>query len=170
MKPQRVFIDANIRVARRKPPTHERAQPPPGADRETIVQSSNKNEIHMLTTDFKFLDPRYLEAGLADKLRGLADDIARFQVGVGPTPEQLEEAPMLVDWHYRFTPLGVRLVGSVLHHPTLSNGLIMTSQVWVADPRGLWARSVSRYYRLGDPRPSDNEQKNALTDDFDGKL
>jgi len=170
VKHYRMFIDANIRDAARKPPIHERAQPPPPGRSRDDLPIFEQNEIHMLTTDFSFLDPRNLEAGLADKLRRLADDIARFQDGIRPMPEQLEAAPMLVDWHYRFTPLGVRLVGDVLHHPTLRSGQIMTSQIWVADPKGLWARSMSRFYRLGDPKLSNIDAALALTDDFNGKL
>jgi hypothetical protein len=44
---------------------------------------------------------------------------------------------------------GVRLVGHDRGHPLLGDRAVVTSSVWFADPNDTWARTLSRFYKLG---------------------
>lgn len=111
----------------------------------------------MLTITFPFLHPKNIQENLADTLLGLAADLDRVRRRQGPTKAELAEAPLLRDWRSAESPMGVRLVGSVHGHPRLGDRLVMTSPIWAADPGGDWVRTMSRFYRLGDPfRPTSN--------------
>ena len=75
-----------------------------------------------------------------------------------PTAEELQAAPFLWDWA---VVLGsaVRLTGTVKDHPdgpTSGPTGIVTSELLDFDPGLTWARTESRYYRLGRPQdPTD---------------
>ena len=71
-----------------------------------------------------------------------------------PTAEELRTAPSLRDWA---VVLGssVRLTGTVRGHPdgpTSGTTGIVTSELLDVDPSLTWARTESRYYRLGKPQ------------------
>ena len=69
-----------------------------------------------------------------------------------PTPEELRAAPFLFDWALVLGTTGVRLTGNVRGHPKgpLSGSVtIITSEFVDIDPDLAWARTESRYYRLG---------------------
>jgi hypothetical protein len=117
----------------------------------------------MLTTAFPFLLPRLLERELSGRLRKLADDLDRIRDGACPSSEELARAPLIADWRVVLSPLGVRLMGFVAGHPRLRDGEVMTSQIWAADPEGVWVRTLSRFYRLGPP------SRSRLTADLDGR-
>ena len=110
----------------------------------------------MLTRQFAFLDPARIEPDLARRLRTLSDDCERLALGRPVSPILLAKAPLLEDWVPTVTALGVRLVGRVSGHPLHGDSAIATSPVWFADPDGTWARSLSRYYRLGPPLRRDD--------------
>jgi hypothetical protein len=105
----------------------------------------------MLTDDFRFLLPHYIEPDLSEKLRILADDLERIRIGSAPVAADLSKAPLMTDWRPVISPLGLRLMGFVAGHPRLGNTHAMTSQVWAAGPDGAWIRTLSRFYRLGFP-------------------
>jgi hypothetical protein len=105
----------------------------------------------MLTRNFPFLHPVSLEAELPSKLHRLADDIEMLRQRGQPHAEDLHVAPHLDQWTMVMTPLGLRLTGIVSGHPELGDRRIMTSALWVADPTARWIRTLSRYYRLGEP-------------------
>jgi hypothetical protein len=105
----------------------------------------------MITENFRFLLPRYIEPDLAAKLRVLADDLDRIRAGRAPTKAELAKAPLIVDWRLVLSPVGLRLMGFVAGHPRLGNTHAMTSQVWAAGADGAWIRTLSRFYRLGLP-------------------
>jgi hypothetical protein len=105
----------------------------------------------MLTDNFRFLLPSYVEPDLAEKLHILADDLDRIRVGRAPVEADLAEAPLMVDWRPVISPHGLRLLGFVAGHPRLGNTHAMTSQVWAAGADGTWIRTLSRFYRLGLP-------------------
>jgi len=46
---------------------------------------------------------------------------------------------------------GLCLAGFAAGHPLLGTKHIATSPVWVLDPGLRWARTLSRFYRLGVP-------------------
>ena len=119
----------------------------------------------MLTTKYRFLHPRTLEADLGSKLRSLADDIDRLRTGDAPSVEDLAEAPLIVDWHCAISPVGLRLLGFVSGHPRIGNADAMTTQVWAAGEDGTWIRTLSRFYRLGPRFHADTHADTASADD-----
>ncbi|SIN83821.1 hypothetical protein SAMN05443247_00098 [Bradyrhizobium erythrophlei] len=110
----------------------------------------------MLTRQFPFLDPARIDPDLARRLRVLADDCDRLELGRPVSPILLQKAPLLEDWFPTVTPLGVQLVGRVTGHPLLGDCAAATTPLWFADPDGTWARSLSRFYRLGPPLDRDD--------------
>jgi hypothetical protein len=93
--------------------------------------------------------PDAITPDLAMRLRCLADDLDRIAVGRAPTPADLEHAPLLVDWKLTLTLSGLSLIGFVAGHPLLGTKTIVTSPLWVLDRDLHWARTLSRFYRLG---------------------
>jgi hypothetical protein len=122
----------------------------------------------MLTDDFPFLLPRYVEPELAMKLRILADDLERIAAGKAPTAVELAGAPTLSGWRCVLTPVGLRLIGHVKGHPRLGNTKEMTSQLWAAGADGAWVRTLSRYYRLAEPFRDGPDADGADAGDFEG--
>jgi hypothetical protein len=104
----------------------------------------------MLTRLFPFLDPAHVAPDLSRRLRALADDCDCIERG-RPVPPVLQMAPLLTDWVPAITPQGVHLIGRVTGHPLLRDCAAATTPLWFADPDGAWARSLSRFYRLGPP-------------------
>lgn len=105
----------------------------------------------MLTRLFPFLDPAHITPDLSRRLRALADDCDRLERGRPVPPVVLQKAPLLTDWAPAITPQGVHLIGRVTGHPLLGDCAAATTPLWFADPAGGWARSLSRFYRLGPP-------------------
>lgn len=95
--------------------------------------------------------PDQREAG--DRLHDLADELQAIRDGTKPVPDDLADAPRLEGW--RTTSREVRiLTGRVYGHPNIPDGRrITTSDLYASDGKS-WARSMSRYYRLGSPAPS----------------
>ena len=77
--------------------------------------------------------------------------LAALEAGeAGPSPDDLATAPLLNDWHAILMHNSCCLAGEVSGHPQL-HGSITTSALIVLDPGLTWARTVSRFYRLGSP-------------------
>lgn len=77
---------------------------------------------------------------------------AALELGeAGPSVEDLVEAPSLAEW----TPVmlasvgGVCIVGTNHGHPLIRGRAISTSLLCGLDVRRTWARTLSRWYRLG---------------------
>ena len=68
-----------------------------------------------------------------------------------------DTAPVLDLYVPLVTPIGLHLVGQVTGHPRLGSRTIVTSQLWFADPDGMWVRTLSRFYVLG--RPGDEHDR-----------
>ncbi|MHA6646240.1 DUF6634 family protein [Mesorhizobium sp. A623] len=89
-----------------------------------------------------------------ERAKSLAVDMERIHRGVSPEAVAGGDSPILDRWC-----LGSRVVpclmGFSTGHPTLTgqNRLITTSDVWLMSEDMGWARTLSRWYRLG--RPSD---------------
>ena len=81
------------------------------------------------------------------KLRALADDLEKMTI-FQPGSVELSNAPMLEEWGVRLRPVPA-IVGTVQAHPYLDNGPIVTSEVYALDHAAGWARTFSRFYRLG---------------------
>ena len=75
--------------------------------------------------------------------------------GAGPDPDTLAAAPCLTGWACRLVPaFEPALIGTVADHPRLpGERRIVTSRLIAIDPAAGWARTTSRFYRLG--RPAD---------------
>lgn len=110
----------------------------------------------MLTRLFPFLDPAHITPDLALRLRALADDCDSLERRRPVSPNLLQKAPLLTDWVPAVTPEGVKLIGRVTGHPRLGDCAAATTPLWFADPDGAWARSLSRFYRLGPPLDHDD--------------
>lgn len=84
----------------------------------------------------------------AARLKRLAADLIRLADVEAPTDGEFLAAPVLEGW--RFHSLRIAgLAGRGSGHPSLPDGPIFTTEVWVIDPRAGWARTLSRWYRLG---------------------
>jgi hypothetical protein len=82
-------------------------------------------------------------------LRRLLADLRRIRAGTGPTAGELADAPVLDGWAPSLR-LETCLAGEVRAHPLLGDRrLISTSELFAIDPRGMWARTYSRFYALG---------------------
>ncbi|AEQ52705.1 DUF6634 family protein [Pelagibacterium halotolerans] len=89
-----------------------------------------------------FLTRAHVEAGL--------EALKRIKQGLEPSPADLENAPLLDLWTVHDAGRGVvYLAGSVSGHPTLDDGHCTTSPLLYMPTDRTWARTVSRYYRLG---------------------
>ncbi len=84
------------------------------------------------------------------RLERLLADLKAMRDGRAPSEQELAQAPILD----RYLP-GTRpvpcLVGEASGHPTLQGigRLIYTSDLWVHALEAGWARTLSRWYRLG---------------------
>lgn len=88
---------------------------------------------------------------LIDKARALADDIERIVAGVAPTDAELAAAPLIDHWSPAFIERPI-LIGGLTGHPLLGDATFArTTDLYAIDAHGRWARTWSRYYRLGRP-------------------
>jgi hypothetical protein len=100
-------------------------------------------------------DGQYDEATIRNYIRllkALVTDMEAFLDGNGPTEEVLDQAPLIEHWRQseRYSPC---LTGTFHYHPLLG-GLVpngITSQLWLLNKDQGWARTLSRFYRLGKP-------------------
>lgn len=84
------------------------------------------------------------------RLERLLVDLRHIRIYGVPDEVSLQAAPILDRWSRSFTT-ALCLVGSSTGHPILSgtDRYIATSDLCVISERGSWARTRSRYYRLG---------------------
>jgi hypothetical protein len=81
-------------------------------------------------------------------LAALADR-HRLIKGWRPGETELAGAPLLEDWMIERGNGVHYLIGSVTGHPRIENGLMTTSAIVVMSEQEGWARTASRWYRLG---------------------
>jgi len=90
------------------------------------------------------------ERDAGDRLRDLADELQGIRDDVKPTREDLQGAPRLERWRASTRQVRV-LTGAVHGHPNFPDGRrITTSDLYASDGRR-WARTLSRYFVLGEP-------------------
>ena len=88
---------------------------------------------------------------LEDRLTKLLRDIRDLRAGEMPRSTDVRAAPIIDKWSYAFVP-ACCIAGSVRGHPVLGNlARVHTSELVLIDPENGWARTWSRYYRLGAP-------------------
>lgn len=70
-----------------------------------------------------------------------------------PTPDVLEHMPILRQWRIGIHGFSLEpcLIGLVEGHPEIQGPQIRTSRVFVIAAEFGWARTASRFYRLGRP-------------------
>lgn len=88
-----------------------------------------------------------------DRIRRLLVDVEALASGRHPTKALLASAPVIENWALASRPLPC-LTGQFLGHPTIRSGRAgRTSDIWIHAPSLGYTRTLSRFYRLGDPAP-----------------
>jgi hypothetical protein len=83
------------------------------------------------------------------ELEQLTHDLRHLETTEAPSKATLRASPLLDQWSYGFIPVPC-LVGTLYDHPMLGNRpCVHTSELVVIDQRKRWARTWSRFYRLG---------------------
>lgn len=82
------------------------------------------------------------------RLDKLSADLKQMANGKLPSPQMLENSPYLRNWQLASYST-LRLVGDCNDHPLITGPIIRTSDLWVFAPDLGWARTLSRFYRLG---------------------
>lgn len=82
-------------------------------------------------------------------LESLVTDLKALRAGQAPSAADLERAPLLECYQLKARTVCC-LTGHVIGHPVLgSHKDINTSQLFALYPKAKWARTLSRWYRLG---------------------
>ncbi len=100
--------------------------------------------------------------------------IALDEATTGPSEAVLADAPRLSLWQPLLMGRDVCLAGEVTGHPHLAADFITTSPLIALCPKLAWARTMSRFYRLGRYLPqivkegltSDNHQDVVILDAY----
>jgi Family of unknown function (DUF6634) len=97
-------------------------------------------------------EPDDLFVSEMERIAALAADMERIRRGLRPEAMSVGEAPVLDRWVLGQTIVPC-LVGLSTGHPRLAgeNRLIVTSDLWLLSEDRSWARTLSRWYRLGRP-------------------
>jgi hypothetical protein len=83
------------------------------------------------------------------RLSGLLDDLQDLRANGSPCAERLRAAPRIERWSLGLFPTPC-LLGTAFEHPLLGSGRrVHTSALILIDPEAGWARTLSRFYRLG---------------------
>ncbi len=81
-----------------------------------------------------------------------------------PSVAEIAEAPLLEGWRVLISPQGTPVIwGQVSGHPRLDDTMISTSRLIALNQRAGWARSMSRFFRLGTPAAGGGMQGPPLT-------
>jgi hypothetical protein len=110
----------------------------------------NRLEMRMLRVGPNgFLRPDEASAEI-ERLKHLVADLEAMASGDGPTMREISEAPYLDQWVVGRQPSPC-LIGLVTGHPRLSGSdrAVRTSEMMVLDQDEQWARTLSRFFRLG---------------------
>jgi hypothetical protein len=93
------------------------------------------------------------------RLRSLLSDMERIGKGVPVADLAGDTSPLLESWRLAQRTTAC-LEGLSSGHPKLPgiNRPILTSDLWLLSGDRQWARTLSRWYSLGEPRPFDRVQ------------
>ena len=91
-----------------------------------------------------------------ERLERLLSDLKRIRSRAGPTAEDLDDAPRLDDYQLARRDV-VCLVGHATGHPRLGDRHTITTELMVHAPTLGWARTLSRFYRLGTSIDDDHD-------------
>lgn len=80
----------------------------------------------------------------------LARDLRRLAASTAPSPAALAAAPVVSRWRVGIRPVPA-LIGRVDGHPLLPRGPLTSSELVVVDRSRRFARTLSRWYVLGEP-------------------
>ena len=86
------------------------------------------------------------------RVEQIAADLELIARGELPSEHALSSAPFIDAWKVVLRPVPC-LVGICGDHPRLNGPVVTTTDLWVFAPDLGWARTLSRFYRLGTPRP-----------------
>ena len=86
----------------------------------------------------------------AQRLQQLVDDLRGMAEGSSPSQGVLQAAPVADDWTFGSRPVPM-IFGHVFGHPRLATGPVCTTEVIALDLQAGWARTLSRFYVLGQP-------------------
>jgi hypothetical protein len=100
-------------------------------------------------------DPGELRNEIA-RLEALGADLQEILDGRMPSAEYLAPSPLIDDFYLGIVPR-LCIVGHAHGHPLLGTRKIVTSEVKAYAPELGWARTHSRFYRLGRPRGVDRQ-------------
>ena len=87
------------------------------------------------------------------RVEQIAIDLEMVARGEFPSEQTLSSAPFMDFWRTALRPVPC-LVGVCGDHPRLNGPMITTTDLWMFAPDLGWARTLSRFYRLGTPRPA----------------
>lgn len=95
---------------------------------------------------FDYEDPQFRE--LARRIHDLSTDLLLIRELKAPTIRDIVGAPVIDNWAigHRIEPA---LVGEVTGHPLAGPGPVVTSGLYYLDPVAGYARTLSRWYKLG---------------------
>lgn len=85
----------------------------------------------------------------AERLERLAADMRRIAAGDWPRAEDLNSAPVMDFWSLGSVTIPT-LEGISQGHPRIPAGPTTSTEVWAIDVHAGWARTLSRFYRLGE--------------------
>jgi hypothetical protein len=112
--------------------------------RQLSLQTFKSLEPAMAAT----ITPHNLDS-LFRELDRLTTDLRSLKAGKAPSEQELRACPLIDQWSFGFLPAAC-LVGAVYQHPMLGNcPTLHTSELVLIDPAKRWARTWSRFYRLG---------------------
>lgn len=97
---------------------------------------------------------RLADDGRTHRERIAAADALLAQIAAGwrPSAADLCDAPLIDGWIPMVAEDGTVLFGEVVRHPLIRDGRTTTTSMLLAlDGNRLWARTISRFYRLGRP-------------------
>ena len=86
-----------------------------------------------------------------ERLQRLVADLKAIKLGAAPSAQTLNSSPVIHLYTLAARDDCLCLKGVAEGHPRLGTRHVLTSDLWVMAPRHGWARTLSRFYRLGRP-------------------